>query len=648
MSSNTNFKNNFYWFFSRLRTISFTELYYRGYSFFSIRLQVIAKYFHSEQNILATKKEKVLNIIDKKLVNIQNLKIFNYNFVFDGPINWNSDLYYNNDFPIINAHKIDIRTPKYGSAKHVWEINRFLFLPHLAINNILFKEQADISPITNLLMDWDYNNPYLKGVNWYSNIEVNIRLINLFLTDEIIYSSEQNLIYEDLRTYDKVISRIVEKHIRFSVNNLSKYSSANNHLISEYTGQFIATSKWTFYKFRHINSKAKAGLEREILKQHTSTGINREEAADYIQFIADMFLLSFIVAEKNNNSFSREYQNKLYDILTYINTFLDINLNHPRYGDNDDGRLFILDESQYTNNFQHILNAGAILFKEPNFKKTLTLDQKNRILFGNSGEDIFNQLVIPEYCLCLSKFYENDGHFFFKRIIQKKELYIHFDAAPLGFLSIAAHGHADALSFVLHYNGHEVFCDPGTFCYHTDPEWRQYFTGTSAHNTVTINGISQAKYIGPTLWLAHYSCKTLSFGISPELEFVRAEHNGYYKSEKVLHQRMLSIDMYNEITIEDYIINHSNDSKQINIYFHFHPAILPKLDNFNVTLSTPDDSIINMVLDNRLQWRIANGELDPILGWYSPSFYKKFPTNVLVGSISTQDNILIKTKISIS
>ena len=43
------------------------------------------------------------------------------------------------------------------------------------------------------------------------------------------------------------------------------------------------------------------------------------------------------------------------------------------------------------------------------------------------------------------------------------------DAGPLGYLSIAAHGHADALAFVLDIGDREILVDPGTYAYHTDP-----------------------------------------------------------------------------------------------------------------------------------------------------------------------------------
>src|SRR5207249_554757 len=49
------------------------------------------------------------------------------------------------------------------------------------------------------------------------------------------------------------------------------------------------------------------------------------------------------------------------------------------------------------------------------------------------------------------------------------------DHGPLGYLSIAAHGHADCLSLALHFGGQPVLVDPGTYVYHEQPEWRNYF-----------------------------------------------------------------------------------------------------------------------------------------------------------------------------
>ena len=79
------------------------------------------------------------------------------------------------------------------------------------------------------------------------------------------------------------------------------------------------------------------------------------------------------------------------------------------------------------------------------------------------------------------------------RFGRSDEVLLVADAAPLPFLSIAAHGHADCLSFVLSLGGVQVLVDPGTYCYHSDPKWREYFKGTSAHNTVRVDGVVMAR-----------------------------------------------------------------------------------------------------------------------------------------------------------
>ena len=68
------------------------------------------------------------------------------------------------------------------------------------------------------------------------------------------------------------------------------------------------------------------------------------------------------------------------------------------------------------------------------------------------------------------------------------EIWCRCDGGPHGFLSIAAHAHADALSVEVRHGGVDILADPGTYCYHGEPEWRTYFQSTIAHNTIEIDG----------------------------------------------------------------------------------------------------------------------------------------------------------------
>ena len=53
------------------------------------------------------------------------------------------------------------------------------------------------------------------------------------------------------------------------------------------------------------------------------------------------------------------------------------------------------------------------------------------------------------------------------------------------------HSHSDTLSLVVTSGDHEVLIDSGTYSY-MDPEWRELFRGSSAHNTIRIDGLDQA------------------------------------------------------------------------------------------------------------------------------------------------------------
>jgi Heparinase II/III-like protein/Heparinase II/III N-terminus len=70
------------------------------------------------------------------------------------------------------------------------------------------------------------------------------------------------------------------------------------------------------------------------------------------------------------------------------------------------------------------------------------------------------------------------------------EAFMMMDAGPIGD---GGHGHYDQLSIELHAHGHSLVVDPGRYTYADNP-WRQWFKGTQAHNTVTIDELDQTPY----------------------------------------------------------------------------------------------------------------------------------------------------------
>nr|WKN34699.1 alginate lyase family protein [Tunicatimonas sp. TK19036] len=637
------------WYYYRLQTMSIPEIGFRVRQYRQKQKEK-KKYVGMKPNVSLLKPPARVLPLNSSFQSVteSTMNIFGQSFDYSAPIDWHLDISSQRRFPKSFAKDINIRTSEYGSAKHVWEVNRLQFLPLLALQYRQSHDEQVLQQFQQIVASWIEENPYLIGVNWYSNIEVNIRLIVWFFCWELL---DVNTLMQENKAFRSFVEQqwvpTIYLHCQYSYQNPSYYSSANNHLISEYAGLFVAASFWKFAESDTWLNHAKKGLEREIIVQHSSNGINKEEAAEYIQFITDFFLIPFVVAEKTGNSFSDGYRKQLEKILGYIFTMMDVRGNIPYYGDEDDGKVAQF-ESGHVDNFKSLLTSGVVLFGQAAWKnKCNGWDNKNAVLFGEEGKQTFES-VQTDTSNQESRAYPEEGHYFLRKQQDAKETYIHIDSAPLGFLSIAAHGHADALAFDLHVDGFPFITDSGTYTYHTDREWRDYFISTLAHNTIRINETNQAKSTGPTMWVNHYKVKPIKSLVTDAKDTIVAEHYGYRKLG-VVHRRAFSFDKHQGIlTIIDDVTVKKSREYSLEFPLHFHPAIhIEQTGTEKYTLSHEQARKVEIHTDPSLEIAIVRGQTDPILGWYSPSFQLKEPTNVLYATRKFSNSIQIETQIRV-
>lgn len=560
-------------------------------------------------------------------------------------IDWHLDVSTGKQFPSVFANDIDVFSGRNGNVKYVWEVNRMQFLLHFAITYEMSKDLKYLVLFCHYLATWRETNPYMLGVNWFSNIEVNLRLICWFFC-------WRTLDVDYLRKHDSAIDEfigdvwmpIVCEHAEYSYLHPSLYSSANSQLVVEYVGLFLATVEW---KIPHWSSRQKyaiSGLEREILRQNTSEGVNREESAEYVQFVGELFLMAAIVGKSVGIEFSPSYNDRLYAMGRYMNAFLDSQFNNPMYGDIDDEYVLRTDVDGHFNNFKSLLVSFATYFEDSSFKREgLAWDEKNTVLFGVDGKKKFESLP----CAPVqdgNSFFVQSGHFIFRKAVpaatpdgKARETFLHFDAAPLGYLSVAAHGHADALSFVLHVDGHPVFVDPGSFSDHTHADLRRYFVGTIAHNTVCVNGKNQAEQVGPTMWLNHYRVNVVS---SDEgAGEVTASHDGY-ASDGVMHTRQVKYDRdKDEFVITDTL--QCAHPVSLEIPFHLHPDASVDLHGSTAEVLVPGCRRVTVELDKKLSYAVRED------GWYSEHFAKKTPAKFLYAKIECFGDVKFETKLRI-
>lgn len=161
---------------------------------------------------------------------------------------------------------------------------------------------------------------------------------------------------------------------------------------------------------------------------------------------------------------------------------------------------------------------------------------------------------------------------------------IGIDHAPLGYGSIAAHAHADGLSFQMFADGTRIFADPGTYIYHCDTESRNDFRRTDRHNTVCINDADQSEMLGPFLWGRKATCTLNGFSYSDEVDELTASHDGYVP---ITHTRKFTFKKKEGILlIEDWL---TKDGAAF-IPDENHKAVFNLLLGENATLEESSDN----------------------------------------------------------
>ena len=228
-----------------------------------------------------------------------------------------------------------------------------------------------------------------------------------------------------------------------------------------------------------------------------------------------------------------------------------------------------------------------------------------------------------------------------------REVRIVADAGRLGYLSIAAHGHADALSFTLSAGGEELLIDPGTFAYHTQKQWRDYFRGTSAHNTVRVDGQDQSIGAGNFLWLAHAPVRVLEFVSTAQFDRLVAEHDGYRRlADPVTHRRELLFDhATSAVTVVDELFCRA--SHTVEMYWHFAEGCEVVLDGRRVTARKGSASL-SMDVPAGMRCELVRGREDAPLGWVSRRFDQRAPTATLLVHGAIRGNARLTTRIELS
>jgi hypothetical protein len=392
-------------------------------------------------------------------------------------------------------------------------------------------------------------------------------------------------------------------------------------------------------------------LEEECHRQNAPDGGNREQAFGYQTFVLDFLLLAGLAARARGEDFSPVYWRRLEVMIDFLASMTNVAGQLPMVGDADDGFVVRLAPEAGFSPHGSLIATGAVLFERPDLAaKAGAADSKTVTLLGVSSVRTLARLkqrgragFRPRMQFAESGYYLLGSGF-----DTPDEVRLLVDAGPLGYLSIAAHGHADALSFVLNIGDREILVDPGTYAYHTDPAWRRYFRSTLAHNTVGIDGEDQSLQAGNFMWTDHARARCIEFEAGGSVQRFVGEHHGYERlADPVVHRREIDFDADRQL-IEVTDLLRCDGEHTARRAWHFAEGCQVERDGAGLRIVNGFTHVHMEPLEPLERVEIHRGGTPMQGGWVSRSFGSKQPTTTVLWHSRVAGDTVLRTRISYS
>jgi hypothetical protein len=390
-------------------------------------------------------------------------------------------------------------------------------------------------------------------------------------------------------------------------------------------------------------------LEAECHRQNAPDGGNREQAFAYQTFVLDFLIIAGLAARARGEDFSPTYWRRLEAMIDFLASMTDAAGRLPMIGDADDGYVVKLAAESRFSPHGSLISTGAVLFERPDLAaKSAALDGKTVTLLGIQAVRRLAHLkqrgragFRPQLQFTESGYYLLGAGF-----DTPDEVRLLVDAGPLGYLSIAAHGHADALSFTLSIGDREILVDPGTYAYHTEPEWRRYFRGTSAHNTVGIDGQDQSVQAGNFMWTDHAKSRCIDFEVGAGRQRFVGEHTGYDRlDDPVTHRREIVFDPLRRI-IEVSDMLRCDGEHVARRFWHFAEDCQVERTETGLKITTGKTQVLMEPfeeLDRVEMHRAGSAEQG---GWVSRRFGHKVPSTTVVWQSRVTGVTVLRTRLT--
>jgi uncharacterized heparinase superfamily protein len=507
------------------------------------------------------------------------------------------------------------RADHYGDVKYVWELNRLQHLQPIAALAALERDRDLARLCGREIESWIEANPPYHGVNWASGIELALRVVSMLVVVSLLESA-------GLLTVDRArLTHTFADHGYWLRRFPSRFSSANNHCIAEAgalycLGKLVpglaGSSGWVDFGRRTLMA--------EVTRQIHPDGVGAEQSPTYTAFTLEWLLLCGGLARRLGEPFPESYWQRIAAAGEFLSWIIDAGGDHPRFGDDDEGHV-IWSHVAPERYVASILASVAATLDRPDLAPPSSPSNPGQAVSGEKPAGGCGPMGVRHFSA--------GGYTIARAMHSGTRSLIVLDHGPLGHLSIAAHGHADALAIWLHLDDQPVLVDAGTYLYHAAGDWRAHFRSTAAHNTLSIAGADSSVMAGPFNWSRKAKATVRQFDGNPLRWSIEMEHDGFLAPFGVRHHRRVERIASDSYLITDLLVGRAG-ALPVEIGFLFHPSLAVEKRAHRWIVQRGIQPLLVMEGEGPLIGKLQEGEHTPARGWYAPHFGERMATRRLV------------------
>ena len=509
---------------------------------------------------------------------------------FGQPPDWHLEPLSGKRAPLEHWSRIDYLSPEVaGDKKITWELNRHQYFSTLGRAYWLTNDELYAETFARHLSSWMDENPPKLGINWASSLEVSFRAIS-WLWALHFFRDSKHLTHElFLRAL-----KFLYLHARHLETYLSTYFSPNTHLTGEALGLFyMGTLLPEFAEAGRWRSTGGRILLEELDRHVRADGVYFEQSSYYHRYTTDFYTHLAVLSSVNGREAGQKVEVKLKALLDHLMYITRPDGTTPFFGDDDGGRLVMLDERE-ASDFRAALSTGAALFSRGDYKFVAgSAAEETLWLLGAEGLKAFDTLS-SEQPAGESRAFAQGGYYVMRDGWRLDSNYLLVDCGPHGGLNFG-HAHADALSFDVAAHGRKVLVDPGTYTYTGSQEMRDLFRSTAAHNTLTVDGESQSLTGGAFGWKTVAHARAIDWISRQRFDFFRGAHDGYERlTEPATHARSILFLKNDYWIVRDRV--ETKGAHTLGLHFHFAPRVKVEASRGRVRASVEDSARLDMFI----------------------------------------------------